>query len=76
MKKLLSIGFLLLGVLTGCVYDNYTPSEGCPGEENRYHMTFILNPPTLPSSKAETPTPGRDIGLPGEELLVKKEAVP
>ena len=75
MKKLLSIGILLLGVLTGCVYDNYAPSEGCPGEENRYHMTFILNPPTLPSSKAETPTPGRDIGLPGEELLVKKVAL-
>lgn len=70
MKKLLSIGILLLGVLTGCVYDNYAPSEGCPGEENRYHMTFILNPPTLPSSKANAG--GMDIGLPGEELLVKQ----
>lgn len=75
MKKVLCIGFLLLGVLTGCVYDKYTPSEGCPGEENRYFMTFILNPPTLPSTKAETPTPGRDVGLPGEELLVKKVAL-
>ncbi|MBQ7622597.1 MAG: hypothetical protein IJS66_02525, partial [Bacteroidales bacterium] len=73
MKKLLSIGILLLGVLTSCVYDNYTPSEGCLGEENRYHMTFILNPPTLPSTKADAD--GLEVGMPGEELLVKKVAL-
>lgn len=70
MKKLLSIGFLLLGVLTGCVYDKYTPVEGCSEERNRYFMTFILNSPALPSTKADSD--GMDIGLPGEELLVKK----
>ena len=70
MKKLLCIGFLLLGVLTGCVYDKYTPVEGCSEERNRYFMTFILNSPALPSTKANAD--GMDIGLPGEELLVKK----
>jgi len=70
VKKLISIGFLLLGVLTGCVYDKYTPVEGCPEGENRYFMTFILNSPALPSTKADSD--GMDIGLPGEELLVKK----
>lgn len=70
MKKLLCIGFLLLGVLTGCVYDKYTPVEGCPEEGGRYFMTFILNSPALPSTKADAD--GMDIGLPGEELLVKK----
>lgn len=70
MKKFISIGFLLLGVLTGCVYDKYTPVEGCPEEGGRYFMTFILNSPALPSTKANAD--GMDIGLPGEELLVKK----
>lgn len=43
MMKRFFIGILLLGVLTGCIYDKYAP-ESCLGEEEEaLYLSFLLN---------------------------------
>lgn len=74
MTKRILTGLLLLGALTGCVYDHLVP-EGCAVEEGKYYLSFVLN-----SSSAATETRaftgGMDIGrTPGEEVLVSKVAL-
>lgn len=71
MIKRFLICILTLGVLTACVYDQYVP-EQCPvvSDGETYYMSFVLS--GSGDSRTKAGSDGNDIGLPGEELLVKK----